>query len=224
MSLEQILRSDTLLALPDVHSSPLARVTARNLINKGLVQRFFIEWNTDAEGRDKKLLNNVLAKLVGASFETVMTELKNGYFRGLSGDAKPNLPELAALAASRGAQVVAMDMDPKKVIDAIEEDEALHQGGMVSMSWLFGPTGLKVRDEFAGSQIARFLLEGPQTTGRLMLWGANHFEPDGDFKKGLADIIRDYRLPPRKNLTKATTFQDPRSIDVYVARDSEMKE
>jgi hypothetical protein len=218
MGLKETLKStNTLVALPDVHSKTTARVKAQELIAAGLVKRFFIEWSSAAKGKDG-LLNNVfsaihqahesgkkapyLSKLDVADPEAIEEYLRGGqYFKGMAKDKEPGLPTLAALAASKGAQVVAMDLDKAAGMLALKKLYEEKGWGAVQESFLFQASGLKVRDEYAGSEIAKFLIEGPDTTGRLMMWGANHFDADEDFKKGLGDIIQDYRHQRMKNRT-----------------------
>lgn len=197
---EIILEGPSLLALRDVHSKSTARTAVIDLILSGKVKVLFIEWPHNARGiyKGKEIsLNDLLMKCFREGItRDLSVELNDGsFFAGLASDASPTIIEITAFALSHGVQVFACDLDVDTTIDIIKKDPTLNGGLTVLESWAFQATGLKVRDEFAGKLIGDLLCEGPHPTGRLMLWGSNHFDKDQaeneivPFKEGLGTII-----------------------------------
>lgn len=167
----QMLTLGIVVALGDVHTNNNARVLTAQLLKTGKVKILFIEW-PDVAG-----LNQVIGKLIGerADQETALQVLKKGnHFAGLSmTDASPSLIELTALAISLGIRVAACDLDKNETLQRITAFRQIEEYPAPKISVLFDDEGLAVRDDYAATQIGRWL--GKYRTGRLVLWGDNHF-------------------------------------------------
>ena len=161
----------SIMALPDIHSDPAARVKAREMLLDGHVGVFYIEWSKpiDPDNLDKT-------------------------FEGLApGDAKPTLKELTRLALDHGIPVKPVDIAPETVLqklDAESPDYAPH--GQLS---LFQPWGQAVRDRETAQLIGNDMKDRADGTIGLVMYGADHFKPkidDGKVLAGALDaLIRD---------------------------------
>ncbi|CAE7366420.1 unnamed protein product, partial [Symbiodinium pilosum] len=192
-ALEECLRKETLAAVHDVHSRATARALVYEQIQHGHVQRLFVEYAHNDHGEDgdlnsfmyKKHLSIQSGQAVDAS-ELAEEIRRKGYFGRLNQhDASPGLVELAAFALSRGAQVIAADLSLEETLEEVRKYNEWPVGHPNSETNAAGETGLKFRDEFAAKRIAQYLIQGPDGPGRLMLWGANHFQAIEGFKDRL---------------------------------------
>lgn len=150
--------TQSIFALPDIHTDPAAREKAKDMLMDGRINVFYIEWAKpiDPQNLDKS-------------------------FEGLNaGDASPTLKELTRLALDKGIPVVPVDIPPERVLAKLDEqspDYAPH--GQMS---LFQDWGKAVRD----TETAKLIGEDIKTRGpeafALVLYGADHFKPkvDGD--------------------------------------------
>lgn len=184
MSLEDLkrrLRTKCLVALADVHTKKDARKMAERLIDSDLVKIFFIEYqfstksdNTGVANQYGLSLNNAISEMLDTNtlYEEALDILTRGrYFKSLNiNDSEPSIKELTAQAIGKGIQVVACDKD------YTDTQTELNDSGNGSLS-LASPTAIEIRDKFASDIISKYLKIGTNVNkGRLMLWGAGHFE------------------------------------------------
>jgi len=211
MPIERVLMERwALVAIHDVHSKPSARQLVEKQIQANRVHRLFIEWASSDVGSGTENINDFFRKQIGKSAESIAASIRDGgYFARLApGDAKPGLIELSALALSTGARVIAADLSLEETLEEVRKYNEWPVSHPNAESNAFSETGFKFRDEHAGRLIAQYLVEGPKTTGRLMLWGKNHFSAIDDFKPGLSDIIRSYRHPRMAETVEVVEFDE----------------
>ncbi len=185
MNLNDLLLTPTIVALPDVHSSSPARQKAQSLLVGGRVKLFFMEFQRSARTNDLQMADRYSTTLNGAISEMLDTSTSQDtayndlgtYFVGVNtNDSEPSLRRLAAVAVGNGVQVVACDADYQEA----QAELARRTGNAVTP--LFGALGLEVRDTAASAMIGNYLRAArSMTTGRLMLWGANHFTENAAF-------------------------------------------
>jgi hypothetical protein len=185
MKLEDWLLTPTIVALPDSHRAALARNKAEALLSTPkLVKIFFVEFQRTARTSSGDLADEYGATLNAAITEMLEQRLDGAtawaalrtYFTGLDPlDAQPDLRSLTATAIEQGIQVLAADMDYG------EARAALQAQGLSEVN-LFLSSGLTLRDTAASLMMAKYLASATaQQTGRLMLWGANHFTENAAF-------------------------------------------
>jgi len=204
--LKRKLGTKCLVALADVHTKKDAREMAMRLINSELVKIFFIEYQFSTKSDNPGVasnyglsLNSAISEMLdeNVSYEKALDILNRGrYFRSLNtNDSDPSIKELTAQAIGKGIQVVACDKD------YADTQSELNDSGKGSLS-LASPTAIEIRDRFASDVISNYLKIGTNVNkGRLMLWGAGHFEVNeaiGDFpdtrmqtllyQKGITDV------------------------------------
>jgi len=179
MTLQDWLATPVIVALPDIHGQREARLQAEFLLRQpGLVKTFFIEYESTASTSDPvlqhdygRLLNAAISEMLDrGTSATVARRVLPSYFSRLNpADAQPSLVSLAATAIGNGVQVLAADMDYAAAVDELAK-EALAPIN------LFLSAGLSIRDRAASRTIANYLgVATAAASGRLMLWGANHF-------------------------------------------------
>lgn len=179
MTLQDWLATPVIVALPDVHREAEARRKAASLLQQGgLVKTFFIEYESTAATSDPtlqqdygRLLNAAISEMLDrGTSATVARQVLPGYFSKLNAaDAQPNLVSLTATAVGNGVQVLAADMDYAAAVEELAREK-------LSPINLFLSAGLSIRDRAASRMIANYLAAATGAdTGRLMLWGANHF-------------------------------------------------
>jgi hypothetical protein len=179
MTLQDWLATPVIVALPDVHGQAEARRQAESLLRQpGLVKTFFIEYESTASTSDPTLqrdygrtLNAAISEMLDlGTSATVARQVLPGYFGKLNpADAQPGLVSLTATAVGKGVQVLAADMDYAAAVDELAKEK-------LSPINLFLSAGLSIRDRAASRTIANYLAAATSVaTGRLMLWGANHF-------------------------------------------------
>jgi hypothetical protein len=197
------LRGGYLVAIKDNHANSTARKFTEALVGSGAVNILFIEYSSDAKvhgagavaaGNEFGVsLNAAISNMLdnGLTGDQASIALRNGgYFNKLNAlDAQPGLIELTALCIGRGIQVVACDLDPLKVIPALDQrnpDYAPHNEASLFQAW-----GMAERDRHTANMIGSYLRVGGISTGRLMIWGAAHFTPDVDRGAGsLGTLLR----------------------------------
>jgi len=176
----------------DVHSDGKARNSVFAKLNGSDIDVLFLEYSSS----DKVLYKGKKVEL-NSFFQTLIRDRKKinvkdalasvDLFPRLNkSDAKPNLVDIAEQAIYNGVQVFVCDFCPEDALAKIRKEYQKN----AQESWLVQPTGLKVRDEFAGALIGQLIAEGPFAKPAI-LWGANHFDADDGYKKGLCDIIID---------------------------------
>lgn len=185
MDLNELLLTPTIVALPDVHSSSLARQKAQSLLAGGRVKLFLMEFQRSARTNDPHMADRYSTTLNGAISEMLDTNTSQDtayndlgtYFVGVNtNDAEPSLRKLAAIAIGNGVQVLACDADYQEA-----QAEVSRRSGN-NITPLFGALGLEVRDTAASAMVGSYLRAAREmTTGRLMLWGANHFTENAPF-------------------------------------------
>ncbi|MEK8030591.1 hypothetical protein AACH06_07105 [Ideonella sp. DXS29W] len=179
MRLEGWLETPAIVALPDQHRSPTARRKAQELLRRdGAVKVFFIEFQRTARTSSQRIadqfgttLNAAISEMLEQGLDEAHAwEALGSYFQGLNAqDAQPDLRSLTATAIGHGIQVLAADMDYDQARAVLKEQN-------LSEVNLFLSTGLTIRDTSAASLIAKYLHSATSLeTGRLMLWGVNHF-------------------------------------------------
>ncbi|QDQ29151.1 hypothetical protein FNU76_23915 [Chitinimonas arctica] len=214
MDIEAELSTATIIALPDTHSESTARVKAENLLRSGKVKIFFIEFQRSAATTNKILmaqygtsLNSAISEMLDVgTTEKDAEKILPAYFNGINpGDNQPNLIKLTAIAIGIGVQVLACDMNYNLAPDAFKIM------GLRENTSLFLSEGLSLRDTHTAQMVSAYLRTASGLgTGRLMLWGGNHFSsnlpfshyPDATLQKHLRDT----------------------GLAVHVATDEEMKE
>ncbi len=191
--LKQLLATNEMVVLGDIHTKDNARKLVAALIESGMVKTLFIEF-PNTRGRLGGLLNDWLRDALGKSGNPgqIAVQLDDQeFFDALSmHDAYPTLKNLAALAVSKKVRVLACDLSREDALEQIgyirrkereeqkrtgkEEGEDRSGSDQPSDHSLFSDDGLAVRDAFAAQKISEYS-EG-HLLGRLMLWGDNHFK------------------------------------------------
>lgn len=194
----QGLNGGRLVALKDTHTDDKARKLAAGLIDGDYVKVFFIEYSSRAKASDQHYATTYGSLLNAAISEMLDTHLtqqqardvlvRGRYFAKLSlSDASPSLLELTAQCIGKGVQVVACDMEPADVLKAL--DTASPQYAPHKETSLIAGWGLAERDKFTAQMIGTYLKRSNVTTGKLVMWGANHFVDHTD-RGGVAPLDR----------------------------------
>lgn len=161
----------SVIALPDIHTDPAARLKAKEMLSGGEIGVFYIEWSKAIDPHD----------------------LKQSFAGLAEGDAEPTLKELTALAISKGIPVLPVDMPPARVLAALDMQSPTYAPhGAAS---LFQPWGEALRDQYTARVIGDDMRGRGDGTVALLMYGADHFKSkvdDGTVLAGPLDqLIRD---------------------------------
>lgn len=152
-------------AIHDTHSEPKGRLLAQEWLNSGLIKVFFIEWS-------KPMTGNLAECFTGLN----------------SGDAHPNLKELAELCTSTDIEVVPIDLPVDKTLERLN---GLGDGYTYNELSVFQPWGKAVRDRHAATVVGDYMRSNPGAWDHaLLLYGTDHFKhEEGRNAPGLHMLI-----------------------------------
>lgn len=181
------LKKGGIVCVEEVHTEAVGRLLTRDLIQGGWMHTLFIEYSPDLTRgramwnmRDKLMpLADSFAQLRGKSIAQIQQAIdQNDYFSELvSGDAAPNIRQLTAEALASGINVVPVDPE--------------NQRGP-------GQVAIEKRNQESAFIIGRYFrqnnLTQNQSKGAVLLMGANHFAPAGNYDMA-ALLIREQIAP-----------------------------
>jgi hypothetical protein len=149
-----------IFAIKDTHTDSAGRNRAKEILESGGINCFFIEWPLPINKND----------------------LETSFIGLAVNDAHPNLKELTKIAIDKGIDVIPCDLTADETLKRLD---ALNDGyGPYSILSVFQAWGKEIRDENAAQIIARYIKESQNGNCRgLVMFGADHFVMEKNRKK-----------------------------------------
>jgi hypothetical protein len=153
-------------AIKDNHSHPAGRLLAKQWLNSGVINVFFMEWAVPIKHPLDACFQNLNA-----------------------GDAEPSLRELASICLSKRIDVVHCDLTPEVTVQRL--NSANDGYGPYFPSSVFQPWGQAIRDRNAADVVGDYMHKNPNMWDHaLLMYGSDHFrDSDGRNAPGLHMLI-----------------------------------